>query len=987
MKQTKYDVFISYSRKDYVDEQNNIIPDNAVSKIKEALTEAGFTYWHDEEGVYYGDKFIEKIVKNIETSRIFMFMSSKNSSESTWITKEIACADEFGKPIIPVRIDRTPYNKKVMFRIADLRYVDYDKNPENGFQEILALVKAYLNELKASEKQKEIEEKRRREELERQRKKQEEEKKRQDQIWKWPITPTFLSLRQGCKEDTANYNTDGIYYTDYIRGFLADLSHDKNIQNALSIFQFVPWDFKPNDSNAENPDEITSDPRKATVILNRPLDPKIKEILDKQGKKIIRIDSGTYINNGELCDAFRDCHSEHTSFCFKQDSMVGVFFDPELNECQPNTDDYRQRLEVLIAEFNIGREGKNKIKCDVFPKFGALRRLYIHYTCSKSCFEEHIFPIYVQDRLIACLMFGQVGRDNFDDEESFKEYRAEMEKKHPGCPNNLLKVEYVDTKKWEKKAHAIVERIEIFETRLEERIVHRNTRYVNDAFEEIETKFREEVKNINIKEEDVFSQFTKLLNKAFTDIREKFDSSDDGFIRMFALPISIEHEELVPIGWSGSDFETWKNVKIALKQLKGIENTLEIEDKKERRKEQRRIILEAASKEIRDNFNEELDFFLPGWLAGNEVAYIVWKRHNHELISKNKNNFRIYRRALKNFYSIAQECYSYIRGAKMELLLDTTIQESAHESAHFILPAIDVVENNIEPMSQDVVSLKYIERDFKDKDSFEHYKEVFLNDFLEKYKRYQDSFDKYRAEVLESLHQLREINYGSSLIFSTNLQINKNPVEVFDLLYKLKKTLNNRALDSHKNIYYTQSENYVKANIDAKYFNHALYNLLDNAIKYGYEGSFIRINMNVDREKGMLIVDVVSYGIAIEEGDRIYQLFERDEEAAKIARGTGIGLYIVKKICEAHRGTISHTSNHLSDYNIPVLFNYKYRNTLASKCSIEEIEKFEKELSMLSGLEHEVVYDTRFVKYSLVFSSVIGKPTYRNTFRIQIPLN
>ena len=40
MEQTKYDVFISYSRKDYVDEQKNLIPGNEVSKIKDALTKA-----------------------------------------------------------------------------------------------------------------------------------------------------------------------------------------------------------------------------------------------------------------------------------------------------------------------------------------------------------------------------------------------------------------------------------------------------------------------------------------------------------------------------------------------------------------------------------------------------------------------------------------------------------------------------------------------------------------------------------------------------------------------------------------------------------------------------------------------------------------------------------------------------------------------------------------------------------------------------------
>lgn len=170
--------------------------------------------------------------------------------------------------------------------------------------------------------------------------------------------------------------------------------------------------------------------------------------------------------------------------------------------------------------------------------------------------------------------------------------------------------------------------------------------------------------------------------------------------------------------------------------------------------------------------------------------------------------------------------------------------------------------------------------------------------------------------------------------------------------------------------------------------NHALYNLLDNAIKYGYEGSKILINMDVDRKENMLIIEIVSYGIEIESGDWLYQLFTRSEKAEKVAGGTGLGLYTVKKICEAHGGTITQKSEKLSDYNVPVLFNYKYRNTLANKKSLGEIMSFEKELSRLSGaLENEVVYDPRFVQYARVFSTRIHEPTYRNTFRIAIPLN
>ena len=41
MEQAKYDVFISYSRDDYFDEYGVVISGNEVSKIKDALADAG----------------------------------------------------------------------------------------------------------------------------------------------------------------------------------------------------------------------------------------------------------------------------------------------------------------------------------------------------------------------------------------------------------------------------------------------------------------------------------------------------------------------------------------------------------------------------------------------------------------------------------------------------------------------------------------------------------------------------------------------------------------------------------------------------------------------------------------------------------------------------------------------------------------------------------------------------------------------------------
>ena len=53
----KYDVFISYSRRDYVDENRQVIPGNVISKIKELFQANQITYWIDEEGISSGDAF------------------------------------------------------------------------------------------------------------------------------------------------------------------------------------------------------------------------------------------------------------------------------------------------------------------------------------------------------------------------------------------------------------------------------------------------------------------------------------------------------------------------------------------------------------------------------------------------------------------------------------------------------------------------------------------------------------------------------------------------------------------------------------------------------------------------------------------------------------------------------------------------------------------------------------------------------------------
>ena len=145
MEQTKYDVFISYSRKDYVDSTGNIIPNNMLSRIMESFDSEGISYWFDEDGIYSGDEFASILTKAIRNSTIFLFISSVNSNHSKWTSNEISTALVFGKTIIPFRLDDSPYNDSVMMKIVSFDYIE-GKNGAKAINKLLKAVKHHLTE-------------------------------------------------------------------------------------------------------------------------------------------------------------------------------------------------------------------------------------------------------------------------------------------------------------------------------------------------------------------------------------------------------------------------------------------------------------------------------------------------------------------------------------------------------------------------------------------------------------------------------------------------------------------------------------------------------------------------------------------------------------------------------------------------------------------------------------------------------------------------
>ena len=87
-------------------------------------------------------------------------------------------------------------------------------------------------------------------------------------------------------------------------------------------------------------------------------------------------------------------------------------------------------------------------------------------------------------------------------------------------------------------------------------------------------------------------------------------------------------------------------------------------------------------------------------------------------------------------------------------------------------------------------------------------------------------------------------------------------------------------------------------------------NLLENAIKYGFDGSDVTLAITMVAPHHVR-VDVINFGEGIEERHlpRLTERFYRiDKARSRQIGGTGLGLAIVKHIINRHRGSLSITS-------------------------------------------------------------------------------
>lgn len=97
----------------------------------------------------------------------------------------------------------------------------------------------------------------------------------------------------------------------------------------------------------------------------------------------------------------------------------------------------------------------------------------------------------------------------------------------------------------------------------------------------------------------------------------------------------------------------------------------------------------------------------------------------------------------------------------------------------------------------------------------------------------------------------------------------------------------------------------VMVTLDRDKISRVVYNLISNAIKYTEPGGHIDVTLFFEDGEAVILVADNGPGMSQEQVANLFQIYYRTDEARKSkVEGTGLGLYIVRMLVEAHHGAV-----------------------------------------------------------------------------------
>ncbi|MEN6337707.1 MAG: ATP-binding protein [Phycisphaerales bacterium] len=163
----------------------------------------------------------------------------------------------------------------------------------------------------------------------------------------------------------------------------------------------------------------------------------------------------------------------------------------------------------------------------------------------------------------------------------------------------------------------------------------------------------------------------------------------------------------------------------------------------------------------------------------------------------------------------------------------------------------------------------------------------------------------------QRLSRLIEDILNISRIESGLIKVNKEAASLTILIEEQLKMIRNYAEEKNITVTAGRAICFDQVLVDKDMISQVIVNLLSNAVKYTPAGGRVTVGLEVNEAAGLVRVSVTDTGVGIPENEigRLFEKFYRVAANNKQAKGTGLGLNLVKQIVEkVHGGRVFVTS-------------------------------------------------------------------------------
>lgn len=119
-------VFISFSSRDESD----------IAPITEMMDKNNISYFKAPQSIPAGSNYAKEIPKAIKECEVFLLIITGNAQRSIWVEKEIDCAINNRKNIIPIKLTNIPLSDMFKFYLNNVQIIMWYENPRTSLRQL-----------------------------------------------------------------------------------------------------------------------------------------------------------------------------------------------------------------------------------------------------------------------------------------------------------------------------------------------------------------------------------------------------------------------------------------------------------------------------------------------------------------------------------------------------------------------------------------------------------------------------------------------------------------------------------------------------------------------------------------------------------------------------------------------------------------------------------------------------------------------------------